>query len=292
MDTLETLTRRIGTAGALRDLVRTMKSLSAAGVRQHEHALTALLEYERTVDLGLRALLREGPPPSAPPRRRAGPTGILVVGSDQGFCGAFNDQVVDRLLEDQPAGSPSPDGFRLYAVGARAAARLRDAGFDPDGQAVLPTSASAVAPLVQELVLVIDGWHADGDLDRVVVYHNAPVSTAVCRPHRQALLPVALDRWTGLSRQPWPTQMLPLHTADRPGLIRSLLGQHLVVSLHRCLALSLVSEHASRLVAMQAAERNIDERLDDLRGRANELRQTSITTELLDIVAGAEAVSA
>lgn len=291
METLETLQRRMATAVAVHDLVRTMKSLAAAGVRHYEQSVASLGDYEHTVELGLRALLHGAPPPPAPRRaRQAGVTGTLVIGSDQGLCGTFNDQVVTKLLADLPP-RPSLSGVRLFAIGGRIAARLREAGLNPEGEAALPTSAALLPARVQDLVLVVDGWHSTGNLDRVVVYHNRPAGGTASRPHRHVLLPLPAERLAEMSRQPWPTRTLPLHTAERSVLMGVLLGQHLFVSLHRALALSLVSEHASRLLAMQAAERNIDERLEDLRGRYHGHRQTAITTELLDIMTGVEALA-
>jgi F-type H+-transporting ATPase subunit gamma len=295
VETLETLARRMGTAEALRDLVRTMKSLAAAGVRHHERALAALSAYEETIDLGLQALLRGAPRPPATARGKdEGAPGILVIGSDRGFCGGFNDQVVARVLEDLSAPGGAALGGRLLAggpvaaVGGRVATRLREAGLAADVELALPTSSHGLPALVEELVLAIDAWGSPG---RVVAYHNRPATAATCRPHRQPLLPFPVERRAELAARPWPTRMLPLQRADRAVLLRALLGQHLVVALHRALALSLAAEHLSRLVAMQAAERNVEERLADLRARYHALRQTSITTELLDIVSGAEAVA-
>jgi F-type H+-transporting ATPase subunit gamma len=74
-------------------------------------------------------------------------------------------------------------------------------------------------------------------------------------------------------------------------LISALLGQYLFVALYQALAESLASENAARLAAMQAAENNIEERLKDLRLQYNQLRQSTITEELLDIVAGFEALT-
>ena len=77
----------------------------------------------------------------------------------------------------------------------------------------------------------------------------------------------------------------------RPRLIYALIGQHLFVSLYQALAESLASENAARLGAMQAAENNIEERLQDLHLQYNQLRQSTITEELLDIVAGFEVLT-
>jgi F-type H+-transporting ATPase subunit gamma len=291
METLETLARRMATAEDLRDLVRTMKSLAAVSIRQYERSITALTDYDHTVELGLRAVLREEPPPRPSRRDAAARTGVLVLGSDQGLCGTFNEQAVGRLLEDLDGGLLSRDRIRLLAVGVRAGNRLSEAGLRPDEQLGVAASAGSLAALVQDLLLVLDGWRADGDLAEVLLYYNRPVGTTACRTHRQQLLPLSTDRLRRLSSEPWPTRMVPRRTADRTVLLGALARHSLFVTLHRALAWSAASEQASRLLAMQAAERNIDDRLEQLRGAYHTRRQTAITTEVLDIVAGAEAAT-
>jgi F-type H+-transporting ATPase subunit gamma len=292
VETLEALARRMETAEALRDLVRTMKSLAAVSIRQYERSIAALAAYDRTVDLGLQAVLRDGTPPTPPRPVEEGRHGVLVFGSDQGLCGTFNEQVVGRVQDDLDAGVLRPDRLRLVAVGARAAERLREAGLLPEVTANVPVSAATMPALVQDLLLVLDGWRHDGELTEALLYYQRPHGVSSCRPHRQVLLPVPPSRLEELAAQPWPTRMLPRRTVDRAELLGAFARQSLSVTLHRALAWSAASEHSSRLLAMQAAERNIDERLEELRGAYHTRRQTAITTEVLDIVSGAEAVTA
>jgi len=93
-----------------------------------------------------------------------------------------------------------------------------------------------------------------------------------------------------IQEEPWPTRVLPDFSMGWDALFSALIRQYLFVSLYRAFAESLASENASRLAAMQSAERNIDERLTELRGRFNQQRQSTITEELLDIVSGFEAL--
>lgn len=290
METLETLVRRMGTAEDLRDLVRTMKSLAAVSIRQYERSITALADYDRTIELGLRAMLRDGPQPRTS-RHQGGRTGVLVLGSDQGLCGTFNEQVVGRVLADVRGGMPPTGQLLMLVVGARAAARLHDAGLAPDGELDVAASAASLPSLVQDVLMVLDGWGIDDDIAEVVLYYNRPVGTTACKPHRQVLLPISADHLRRLRSESWPTRMVPRRTVE-PSILFGVFARHyLFVTLHRALAWSAASEQASRLLAMQAAERNIDDRLEQLRGAYHTRRQTAITTEVLDIVSGAEALS-
>ena len=291
METLEALARRMATAEDVRDLVRTMKSVAAVSIRQYERTAEALDAYDRPIELGLRAVLREEPLRHLEDRSRAPlRTAAVVLGSDQGLCGAFNEQVVRRLQEDLAAGVLVRGRFQLLAVGARAAGRLEEIGLAADHTVGMVASAQQLPGLTEDLVLVLDGWQGHGEVLEVVVYGSRPSSAGPAAAHRQRLLPLAAERRQQLAEEPWPTRMLPRRTVDRSLLLGELVRQELFVSLTRLLAWSAASEHASRLAAMQAAEHNIDERLDGLRRAYHGRRQTAITTEMLDIVAGAEAV--
>jgi F-type H+-transporting ATPase subunit gamma len=292
METLDVLARRMATAEDMRDLVRTMKSIAAVSLRQYERSIVALTEYDRTIELGLRAALRDDPGGRFHHRRHEATSGVLVLGSDQGLCGTFNEQVVGLVLEDLDGGVLPQAHLRLLAVGTRVASRLGEAGLVAEVEHPVAASAASLPTLVQELLLVIDAWRAGADLAEVLLYYNRPVGLAGCRPHRQQLLPLAEDRLRQLRSDPWPTRMVPRRTIERPVLLGALARHSLFVTLHRALAWSAASEHTSRLVAMQAAERNIDDRLEELKVAYHTRRQTAITTEVLDIVSGAEAASA
>lgn len=290
METLEALARRMATAEDVRDLVRTMKSVAAVSIRQYERTAEALAAYDRPIELGLRAVLREHPLPDAADRGRAPVrTAAVVLGSDQGLCGTFNEQVVRRLQTDLTAGTLVRGRFRLLAVGARVVGRLEEIGLVADHAVGMVASAQQLPTLTEDLVLILDGWQTHGEVLEVVVYGSRPSPVGPAVAHRQRLLPLAEERRQHLAEEPWPSRMLPRRTVDRPLLLGALVRQELFVSLTRLLALSAASEHASRLAAMQAAEHNIDERLEDLRRDYHGRRQTAITTEMLDIVAGAEA---
>ena len=128
-------------------------------------------------------------------------------------------------------------------------------------------------------------------MPRAVTLTLNPASTSSFQPRVLQLLlidPRRLRRWR---EGPWDSRSLPAFATDRRRLLSRLIRQYLSVSLFRACAESLASENASRIAAMQAAEKNIEQRLDELRGSFNHLRQTAITEELLDVVTGFEALS-
>jgi F-type H+-transporting ATPase subunit gamma len=94
-----------------------------------------------------------------------------------------------------------------------------------------------------------------------------------------------------LAQLPWPTKNLPEVMGGNIETLRALIREYLFVSLFRACAESLASENASRLVAMQRADKNIDELLENLQGTFHRLRQSGIDEELFDVIAGFEALT-
>jgi F-type H+-transporting ATPase subunit gamma len=292
MQTSEAIKRQLDTAGDLRSIVRTMKALAAVSIRQYEDAVASLSEFARSVDLGLQVLLRERPGVvTALSRQAARQPGAIVLGSDQGLCGAFNDQIASSYLDARAGAGAADVSGPVLAVGSRVAGRLEDAGVRLAGVLTLPASVALVGSLVQDLLGHIDAWRASGIVDGVQLYFNRPRAGAAYRPHREVLLPLDAGYLRTLTAAPWRPRAAPTFASDWEALFSAVVGQHLFVTLHRAIAESLAAENASRLAAMHAAERNIDERLEALRGQFHLQRQTSITTELLDIVSGYEALT-
>ena len=93
-----------------------------------------------------------------------------------------------------------------------------------------------------------------------------------------------------IARKKWESKSLPIFRMDGDKIFSSLIREYLFVSLYRAFAESLASENASRLASMQNAEKNIEEQLLDLHVQFHRTRQMTITEELLDIVAGFEAL--
>lgn len=289
MDTQESLKRRVHTAQDLHSLVRTMKALAAVNIRQLEHAVESLADYKRTIELGLRVVLKQQNSTIFSSRTAPQQTlGTIVIGSDQGMCGQLNDQIVTYAL-NQIGKSPA-DTRATLAVGVRAADRLEDAGERLDATLPVASSTSGITPLVQDILMRVDRWHTEFRMDRIVVFYCEHTSRAAYRVRQLELLPID-RRWLAeLHREKWPTNMLPTFTMDVDQLSSALVQQYLFVCLFRACAESLASENASRLAAMRGAERNIGERIDELTRQFHQTRQMAITEELLDIAAGFEAL--
>lgn len=286
----EAITRRISTAEDLRSIVRTMKALAAVNIRQYEEATAALADYAQAVALGFQALFRVRPDrlPDRPVRPLPQRTGAIVIGSDHGLCGAFNERVAAFYMQRRSAVTPEGP---LIALGARVAARLEDRDQQPDAVLAVPASTDRIATLVVDLLERVARWRDAAAVDAVRLYFNGPHGQAGYQPQEELLLPLDDEELRRRAAAPWRPRAWPIIAGDWDALFSAVVQQHLFVTLHRAIAQSLVAENASRLAAMHAAERNIDERLHVLRGQFHRERQAAITTELLDIVSGYEALT-
>ncbi len=291
-DTTESLRKKISGAGDLQSVVRTMKALAASSIGQYEQSVRALADYNRTVELGLGACFRElettDAPPEEPRSAKAGAIGAIVFGSDQGLVGQFNDVVADfaiKTLAELP-GEP-----KVWAVGERVQARLLDAGLPILGTFNVPNSIQAIAPLVGRIQIEGQAHRDEGDYDEVYVFHNRPKTGSLYEPVSQRLLPLDAEWSKALTAVPWPTKLPPEVIGGGPATLHGLIREYLFISLFRACAESLASENASRLAAMQRADKNIDELLEDLNRNFHRLRQSGIDEELFDVTSGFEALT-
>ena len=292
-ETTASLRRKIGGAGDLQSVVRTMKAVAASSIGQFEQSVRALGDYYRTVELGLGVCFREsGPAPLVAERRKqapAGAIGAVVFGSDQGLVGRFNDVVADHAIETLAA---LPGTAEVWAVGERVHARLAEADLLVVGLFTVPNSVKAITPLVGQILVDSQTRHSQGEANELHLFYNRPTSGAVYAPVRQRLLPLDEQWRRRLAAIPWSTGNLPQGIGGGTTTLRALVREYLFVSLFRACAESLASENASRLAAMQRADRNIDELLEDLNGTFHRLRQSGIDEELFDVISGFEALSA
>lgn len=289
-DTTASLSRKIGTAGDLQSVVRTMKAVAASSIGQYESAVRALDDYYRTVQLGLGACLRaiERAAPAPAPRRETGPIAAVVFGSDQGLVGQFNDVMADFVVETLQG---SPVQKTVWTVGERIRSRLTETDLVLGESFILPGSIGAITPLVGQILIEVETLREKGDIAQVVVFHNSPRAGAIYSPTCQRLLPLDEVWRRQLTAMAWPTKNLPGVMNGGAETLLAFVREYLFVSLFRACAESLASENASRLAAMQRAEKNIDELLEDLNRSFHRLRQSGIDEELFDVVAGFEALT-
>jgi F-type H+-transporting ATPase subunit gamma len=291
-ETTASLRRRLDSAAELQSVVRTMKSLAASSIGQYTRSVLALAGYYRTVELGLGACLRAMEPLASidarAGRNSPGVTGAVVFGSDQGLVGQFNDLVAEQAAKTLDS---MPGKARVWAVGRRVQARLIDAGLASPRIFDVPSSVEGITPLVAQILTEIEGREGGPPVTELHLFYNRSGEGAVVAPVSERLLPLD-DAWRRVrAALPWPRSALPEVIGGGTEPLRALVRGYLFVSIFRASAESLASENASRLAAMERAEKNIDESLEALRVAFHRMRQGGIDEELFDVVSGFEALS-
>ena len=288
MQTAEALKRKIQSAQDLLGVVKTMKALAAVSIRQYQRAVESLADYNRTVEMGLQIVLKESLEATAASRSQSMRLGAVVFGTDQGLCGQLNNTIVSHALEEMDkTGIPKEERI-IIAVGVRTADILEDSGQKVFEILTTPGSTAGITSMVQDITLLLENWRFKIAVERMHLYYSEYVSGAIYRPRTLKLIPGDHQWLVGLRREKWASRTLPTFTMDWNRIFRALIREYLFVSIYRAFANSLASENASRLAAMQSAEKNIEERLEELSVHFHRQRQMTITEELLDIVAGFE----
>ena len=282
-DTREHMRQKIESTEAFGTVVHTMKALAASRIGQYEDSVQALEQYYRTIRLGLAVCLSEEAPQTFTlqrPRPEEA-TGAIIFGSDQGLVGDFNEALLE-FAQTRPARLPGPK--KLWVVGERIRARLAEAGWPVEARYAVPNTVDAITPLIGQLLVESTGG-------ALYLFYNRPGPEASYEPTARRMLPLDEHWLRDIPEPEWPTAQLPDVLGDREQTLGSLIREYLFATLFQACAESMTAENASRLAAMQRAEQNIAEMLDDLTRTYHRVRQSAIDEELFDILAGFEALA-
>ncbi len=289
---LERAKKRIKNTIELQSVVKIMKAISSVNIHEYEESVRSLSEYNKTIELGLQIVLQNNKRLFTPKKVDENRSlGAVVFGSEQGLCGKFNEIVsgyaLDRMAEMQH------EERRVLAVGSRVLARLEDAGQSVEADFSFSGDFQGITEVMGKVLARIDQWRLESNVNQIILFYNRPVAgiAGSFSPQMSYLFPIDVGWFAGLAKRGWQTHSLPTYSMDTQMLFSSLVREHLFFSLYRAFVESLASENSSRLTSMQAAEKNIEEHLSELLASYRKQRQEAISSELLDILTGYEALS-
>jgi F-type H+-transporting ATPase subunit gamma len=296
---------RIASIKNINKITRAMEMVAAARLRRAEQRIDHLRPYAE----GMRKLTRQaseraGGIPRVPvmvERENVERVGIVLVTGDRGLAGAFNSNIIRE--------------------GMRTAARVRSEGAEPSFAVVGRKGVSALTFRKQEITGSYIGFtdrpafanareigeemtarYVDEDFDRVELIYNRFVSPLTQHVWRQTLLPLQqaevigegaerdadaegeTESESGQSRSQWEFEPEP------EDLLARLIPEYVTISVYRALLESAASELGARMTAMRNAAENAETIMDDLTLEMNRVRQSEITQQILEVVAGAEAL--
>jgi F-type H+-transporting ATPase subunit gamma len=282
----EELGRKIRSAQDLQSIVRSMKALAASYIGQYENAVAALQKYYRTVELAVRACRGAvDPRPRQKADASADAVGALIFGSDQGLVGRFNEVLAEfatRTLSSLPGRTT-----RIWAVGER----IKTLVAGPGPLYAVPNSVEAIGSLVGEILIDVAAAQEAGQVREVYVFHNGPQAAAMYTPVVRRLLPLDARWLTEMAAIHWPTPQIPEVIQGAAPALEAFIREYLFILLFQACAESLASENASRLAAMQRAEKNIEDMLGAMKRSFHRIRQESIDEELFEVLSGYESLA-
>ena len=286
---LRQLRRRIRSVEATRKGTRAMELIAASRITRAREAVEAARPYAQMITRVIRDLTEEPEVADHPlfaPHETLDTVGVIVITSDRGLAGAYNANALRRA--EKLIGEEEEHGRRvkLYCIGAKAEAHFAYRNRRPDhvwtGMSDQPRYAYA-----QQVSKQVFADYANGDIDRVWLVFTDFRSAMSQVAAVAKLMPVDAERFEGGEAYPATFEFEP----DPSAILEHLLPRYVEHRLYAGLLESAASEHASRQRAMKAATDNAGEVIENLTREQNKARQAMITTEISEIVGGAEALS-
>lgn len=285
MANLKAIRKRIGSVKNTQKITRAMKMVAAARLRRAQQNITELRPYARkTLEVLSSVAARAGEENVHPLLEKRDPKNVLLVvlTSDRGLAGAFNTNInktAFRLWKELEAEGKSVS-FAIIGRKAREYFSRRGATIAQTFTNVFEKLTSAKAggigrSLVHE--------YEKGELDAVYLVYSEFKSAITQKPHVEQLLPIvpkALEEGA----------IDFIYEPSKEALLDRLLPMYVEVEIFRALLESVASEHGARMTAMDNATRNASELVSKLTLDYNRARQAAITTELMEIIGGAEAL--
>ncbi len=284
MPSLKALRKRIATVRSTQKITKAMKMVSAAKLRRAQEAAERARPYaEKLTEMfgAVVADIEEGTHPLLA-RREESRIELVVVTSDRGLCGGFNANLLRKA--EQFVRQHSGRRIVLTPVGRKALEFFRRRGATLAGERT-NVLASPVIESARALAVGVTKRFADEETDAVYLLYSRFRSVVSQLPTVTQLLPVVRPDGDAAVT---PTDYI--FEPERPELLAALLPRYIETLLMQALLESIASEHGARMTAMENATNNASEMINRLTLSMNRARQASITTELMEIVSGAEAL--
>jgi len=286
---------RIGSVKNIQKITRAMEMVAAARLRRAEQRISALRPYAAAIARMTRRAARaggQGPKPlPLMAEREVANVGLLLVCGDRGLAGAFNSQVIRAGLAAAGEWRSEGKGVVWFVSGRRGVSSLTFRGETVSGAYVGFSDRPAFAD-ARRIAEEVMAAYIDGKVDRVELIYNRFVSPLVQRVQREVLLPVAGETLQ-LQAEEEQERRGPItveYEPDPAAILARLLPSYVEIAIFRALLESTASEHGARMTAMRNASENAGELIDQLTLEMNRARQAEITQEILEVVAGAEAL--
>jgi F-type H+-transporting ATPase subunit gamma len=282
-----------------------MEMVAAARLRRAEQRIAALRPYAQAIRKMARQVSEAavGTVPRIPlleERETTETVGLLLVTGDRGLAGAFNTQIIREGLRLKSDFTAEGSKVTFSVVGRRGNSTMQFRGEDVSHSYVGFTDRPAFAN-AREISHDLIQAYIDGEIDRVDLVYNRYVSPLTQYVRRQTLLPLEAAEVYGEGlpdpEEPADEELAEAHMKgswfyepEPEELLPMLFEEYASLSVYRALLESAASEHGARMTAMRNAAENAQDMISSLTLEMNRVRQAEITQEILEVVAGAEAL--
>ena len=279
MTRLAEMQGHIASMDELLDIVGAMRSLAGMRVQESQHALPGIRSYADSMAAAIGAALLLMPEPVLETREHRGHPALILCAAEHGFVGGFNE----RLVEAAEAVLRPSD--LLFVLGSRGAALAFERGRKVVWTEPMATRLAGAPDAISRLTSELYTRIIRGEISRVEVMFGRYRQGAASMIERRLLLPLDI---TALAAK--QSGQAPLHNLEPRLLLEKLMAEYVFALLTEAAVESIASENAARFTAMESAHDNVIKKLTVLRQTARQARQTEITSELLDLITGAEAM--
>jgi len=295
---------RISSIQNIRKITRAMEMVAAARLRRAEQRIEALRPYARAIRRMTRqAAEAAGAEVSSMPvlqeHESIDKVAVLLVTGDRGLAGAFNSQIIRAGMRAASEHEAQGRDVVFSASGRRGVSTLTFRGREIAGSYVGFTDRPAYAnarEIAEDLVTAF----IDGEVDEVEIIYNGYISPLTQEVRRETLLPLQHatilsddgeeDEDNGEDEHEGGGRALVEYEPDADEILGRLVPEYVEISVYRALLESTASEHGARMTAMRNASENAGDIIQDLTLEMNRARQAEITQEIMEVVAGAEAL--
>jgi F-type H+-transporting ATPase subunit gamma len=294
VSTVQDIKRRVRSISNTRKITRAMELVAGAKLRRAQARIEAMRPYaDRMQELMVGTARASSSLRGLPllQRREVTRVAILPLTGDRGLAGAFNAQILRRAIGLERRLRAEGIEVRWLVAGKKGRSTLRFRRYELAGAwtgfSDRPEylDAQAIAHRVAEL-------YSENEVDRVVVVYNAFESPLVQRVVEQDLLPVPEEAFGRGDDAEAAHRGDFIYEPEPEQILERLLPAYVETQIYRALLESAASEQGARMTAMRNASKNAGELIDSLTLEMNRARQAEITQEILEVVAGADALSA
>ncbi len=261
----------------LSEIVGALKAIAANRMLQGENALASIRAYASSIEEMLSTALINRPFPEAHLTDHT-KRGLILFSGEYGFTGAFTEKLISSLAD-----TVAPNDH-IFVIGQRGAIFARERNIEPDWEIPMATRVQTVSETAHRLTSELFQRIHQGDVTAVSMIYAQHQGGGQSKPTARALFPLDLQHHQK-SKQTMP----PLMHLDPDEIITQIMEEYIFAIITLATMESLVSENGARLATMQQAHQSIEDKLETLGNEMRVQRQDEITTEILDIVIGAEA---